>query len=65
MTMLFLQALEDDETLQELCLSWHLQQKQRTRWMPVELQRHRYDSSVILSTRCCVFSAKQLLVALF
>jgi hypothetical protein len=40
-----LQALEDDETLQELCLSWHLQQKQHTRWMPVELQRHRYDLS--------------------
>ncbi|WIA15249.1 hypothetical protein OEZ85_001923 [Tetradesmus obliquus] len=34
-------ALEDDETLQELCLSWHLQQKQHTRWVPVELQRHR------------------------
>ncbi|KAF6264157.1 hypothetical protein COO60DRAFT_221808 [Scenedesmus sp. NREL 46B-D3] len=33
-------ALEDDETLQDLCLSWHLQQKQHTRWVPVELQRH-------------------------
>jgi hypothetical protein len=47
MTMFFLQALEDDETLQELCLSWHLQQKQHTRWMPVELQRHRYGLSLV------------------
>ena len=34
-------VLEDDETLQDLCLSWNVQQRQHTRWMPVELQRHR------------------------
>jgi hypothetical protein len=36
------QALADDETLEELCLSWHQQQRQHSEWMPVELQRHRY-----------------------
>lgn len=36
-----LQVLEDDETLEELCLSWHMQQRQHSQWMPVELQRHK------------------------
>eukprot|EP00775_Hariotina_reticulata_P003052 gene3052-3333_t len=34
-------ALADDETLEELCLSWHQQQRQHSEWMPVELQRHK------------------------
>lgn len=49
-TVFPLQALEDDETLQELCLSWHLQQKQHTRWVPVELQRHRWVGDDV---KCC------------
>ncbi|KAF8060603.1 MRS2-G [Scenedesmus sp. PABB004] len=34
-------VLEDDETLGELCLSWHVAARQHSTWVPVELQRHR------------------------
>jgi hypothetical protein len=39
--LLLLQVLADDETLADLCLSWHVQQKQHSRWTPVELQQHK------------------------
>eukprot|EP00878_Enallax_costatus_P017430 GHUV01018307.1.p1 GENE.GHUV01018307.1~~GHUV01018307.1.p1 ORF type:complete len:773 (+),score=257.30 GHUV01018307.1:352-2670(+) len=34
-------ALEDDDTLHDLCLSWHLQQRSHTAWSPIELQHHK------------------------
>jgi hypothetical protein len=35
------QALGHNETLQELCLSWHKQQQQRAVWVSSELARQR------------------------
>ncbi|KAF8068278.1 SULP1 [Scenedesmus sp. PABB004] len=34
-------ALEDNQTLTELCLSWHKQQQAHAAWVSRELQRHR------------------------
>jgi hypothetical protein len=35
------QALGHNETLQELCLSWHKQQQQRAVWVSSEIARQR------------------------
>jgi len=35
------QALIDNETLTELCLSWHQRQKEQQRWREVQRQRRR------------------------
>eukprot|EP00879_Flechtneria_rotunda_P013773 GHRR01014386.1.p1 GENE.GHRR01014386.1~~GHRR01014386.1.p1 ORF type:complete len:605 (+),score=216.31 GHRR01014386.1:2112-3926(+) len=34
-------VLADDDTLDDLCLSYHVQQRKHTPWQPVELQPHK------------------------